>query len=206
MAFYSYVPYTYGGPNGSTITLNPGSVETSELAVLGDTRYIWSDGALPDQDPRIGLKKLTKIQLPDAAASAYASMPTLDDQKAAKAEQVNSAFAKLQAYNCPSCYVTSSLGFAINADACSANNIQSLIDMLPNDTTTTIFKVYDNTFKTLAKPALKTLLSECKQNGLSLYQQKFALLSKIQAAASKADLDAIAITFSMADYSAASEA
>ena len=108
MAFYSYVPYTYGGPNGSTITISPGETETSELAVLGDTRYIWSDGALPDQDPRIGLKKLTKIQLPDAAASAYASMPTLDDQKAAKAKQVNSAFAKLQAYNCPSCYVTSS--------------------------------------------------------------------------------------------------
>lgn len=206
MAFYSYVPYTYGGPNGSTITLCPGSVETSELVVLGDTRYVWSDGALPDQDPRIDLKKLTKTQLPDAAASAYASMPTLDDQKAAKAEQVNSAFADLQAYNCSKCFVTSSLGFTVNADACSANNIQSLIDMLPDDTTTTTFKIYDNTFKSLAKPALKTLLLECKQNGLALYQQKFALLSEIQSAVSKKDLDAIGIAFSMADYSTASEA
>lgn len=130
------------------------------------------------------------------------AQPTLDELKAEKTAQINEAFDQLQAYNAKECYLTSSLGFAINADACSATNISSLIDMLSDDTSTVSFKAYDNTFKSLTRPQLKTMLMECKQNGLALYQQKFALLAKVSAAASTDELDAISVGFAMSDFSA----
>lgn len=127
--------------------------------------------------------------------------PTLDELKSAKAEEIDTLFEKYQCYNCTDCYLTSSLGFQINADACSATNISSLIDMLEDDTSTVSFKVYDNTFTKLTRPQLKTMLSECKQNGLALYNQKFSLLASVSAATSSADLDKITIAFTMSDFS-----
>lgn len=63
------------------------------------------------------------------------------------------------------------------------------------------FKVYDNIFKALNKPQLNTLLSECAQAGLVLYQTKFALQAAINKATTKEELDAIEIKFEMADFS-----
>lgn len=127
--------------------------------------------------------------------------PTLDELKSAKAEEIDTLFEKYQAYNCTDGYLTSSLGFQINADACSATNISSLIDMLGDDTSTVSFKLYDNTFTKLTRPQLKTMLSECKQNGLALYNQKFSLLASVSAATSSSDLDKIIVAFTMSDFS-----
>ena len=84
---------------------------------------------------------------------------------------------------------------------CNQNNISVLIGMLPDETITTSFKVYDNTFKVLNRPQLKTLLSECAQAGLALYQTKFALQAAINKTATKEELDAIKIKFEKADFS-----
>lgn len=125
----------------------------------------------------------------------------LTDAKTSKLQALSSESSKYQAWNCKEMYITSSLGFAVNSDQCSQNNISVLIGMLPDDTTTTNFKVYDNTFKALNKPQLKTLLSECAQAGLALYQTKFALQAAINKATTKEELDAIEIKFEMADFS-----
>lgn len=131
----------------------------------------------------------------------HAPKKTLDELKAEKTKEISETFEKLQSYNCTECYVTSSLGFQINADACSATNIEALIDMLPDDTTTTLFKLYDNTFRALNRPQLKTMLMECKKNGLALYQQKFALLKAVSTAATADEVNAINVAFTMSDYS-----
>lgn len=126
---------------------------------------------------------------------------TLEELRAEKLQTLSSESAKYQAWNCKEMYITSSLGFAVNSDQCSQNNISVLIGMLPDDTTTTDFKVYDNTFKALNKPQLKTLLSECAQAGLALYKTKFALQAAIEKASTEKELDAIVIKFEMADFS-----
>lgn len=125
----------------------------------------------------------------------------LTEAKTAKLHELSSKASQYQAWNCKDMYITSSLGFAVNSDQCSQNNISVLIGMLPDDTTTTNFKVYDNTFKALNKPQLKTLLSECAQAGLALYQTKFGLQAAINKATTKEELDAIEIKFEMADFS-----
>lgn len=126
---------------------------------------------------------------------------TFEELKTSKLQALSSESSKYQAWNCKEMYITSSLGFAVNSDQCSQNNISVLIGMLPDDTTTTSFKVYDNTFKALNKPQLKTLLSECAQAGLALYQTKFGLQEAINKATTKEELDAIEIKFEMADFS-----
>ena len=126
---------------------------------------------------------------------------TFEELKTEKLQALSAEASKFQAWNCKDMYVTSSLGFKINSDQCSQNNIQILIGLLSNDTTTTSFKIYDNTFKDLTRPQLKTLLTECEQAGLALYQTKFALQAAINAAETKEDLDAIKVEFIMMDFS-----
>src|SRR5574344_1988520 len=72
--------------------------------------------------------------------------PTFAELQNAKYETLSSVSSKYQAWNCSDMYVTSSLGFKVNADQCSQNNISILINLL-EDTATTSFKVYDNSFK-----------------------------------------------------------
>lgn len=125
----------------------------------------------------------------------------LNDAKAVKLLELSEKASAYQAYNCKEMYITSSLGFQVNADQCSQKNLEVLIALLPDDTTTTTYKIYDNSFKELNRVQLKTLLSECEQNGLSLYQQKFTLQAKVNACTTKEELDAVEIVFTMMDFS-----
>lgn len=126
----------------------------------------------------------------------------LDTLKSRKLSELATESEKYQAWNCKDMYITSSLGFAVNADQCSQNNMQVLIGMM-SDTDTAAFKIYDNSFKQLTRANLETLLKESNANGLALYQQKWELQAAINAAESKDELDKIEIKFVMQDYSAA---
>lgn len=125
----------------------------------------------------------------------------LNEAKALKLQEVDSAASQYQSYNCKALYITSSLGFKVNADQCSQKNMEVLISLLPDDETTTTYKIYDNSFKELTKPQLKTLLSESEQNGVNLYQQKFAYQAKIKACTTIDELNAIEVKFEMMDFS-----
>ncbi len=130
---------------------------------------------------------------------------TFDELKDDKLTELANKSANFQAYNCSSMYVTTSLGFKINADQCSIKNMETLISLLPDDETTTSYKIYDNTFKDVNRVQLAVMKSQAEQNGLALYQQKFTLQAKINACTTKEELDAIEIVFVMQDYSKASE-
>lgn len=126
---------------------------------------------------------------------------TLEEVRTEKLQEVDSAASQYQSYNCKALYITSSLGFKVNADQCSQKNMEVLISLLPDDETTTTYKIYDNSFKELTKPQLKTLLSESEQNGVNLYQQKFAYQAKIKACTTISELNAIEVKFEMMDFS-----
>lgn len=95
-------------------------------------------------------------------------------------------------------YIVSSLGFKVNADLRSQNNIRSLIDSV---TDTVLFNDYNNVFRKLNKEQLQTLLKECIENGQALYVQKWKLAQLINDCNTQEELDSIEITFTMADYS-----
>lgn len=125
---------------------------------------------------------------------------TIDDLKAEKLEALTAYAGQFDQYKCDDMYVTSSIGgYKFNADIRSQTNMQGLIDVLADDATT-LYKDYDNEFRTMTKADIAVLKSECLQNGQYLYQQKWTLQAKINACTSKEELDAIEIKFEMLEF------
>ena len=125
---------------------------------------------------------------------------TLDELKAEKLEALTAYAGQFDQYKCDDMYVTSSIGgYKFNADIRSQTNMQGLIDVLADDATT-LYKDYDNEFRTMTKADLAVLKSECLQNGQDLYQQKWTLQTKINACTSKEELDEIEIKFEMLEF------
>lgn len=98
---------------------------------------------------------------------------------------------------CDDMIIKSSLGFNANADLRSQNNIDSLITA---NTEPVQYCDADNIFHSLTLDNLKTLKSECIQNGLSLYQQKWQYRSAISSATTINEVNAIKFNFTMLDF------
>lgn len=125
---------------------------------------------------------------------------TLEELKADKLEALTAYAGQFDQYKCDDMYVTSSIGgYKFNADIRSQTNMQGLIDVL-DEGTTTLYKDYDNDFRTMTKADLAVLKSECLQNGQYLYQQKWAYREKINACTTKEELEAITFDFKMKDF------
>ena len=100
-------------------------------------------------------------------------------------------------------YFTSSLGFKVNGDRRTKDNLQDLITFfdLQAKEGKISYRDYDNQDQALTKEQLQTLLTEHVTNGQMLYTIKWQLQSKINAAESLDDLHNITIAFPMCDFS-----
>ena len=94
--------------------------------------------------------------------------------------------------------IKSSLGFSINADLRSQNNLRGLITVGVEPVN---FVTADNCAKSLTLEQLNVLLNECAQNSQSLYLQKWAFKTQIENTKTKEELEAIALKFTMKDFS-----
>ena len=94
--------------------------------------------------------------------------------------------------------IKSSLGFSINADLRSQNNLRGLI-AVGNEPVN--FVTADNSVKSLSIEQLNTLLSECAQNGQHLYLLKWHYREQIEQAKTVDELNAIKFNFTMKDFS-----
>ena len=94
--------------------------------------------------------------------------------------------------------IKSSLGFSINADLRSQNNIRGLIEVGVEPVN---FVTADNSVKSLSIAELNTLLNECAQNGQHLYLLKWHYREQIEQAKTKKELKAIELNFVMKDFS-----
>ena len=82
--------------------------------------------------------------------------------------------------------INSSLGFKVNADLRSQNNLRGLIDFM-TDTETASYIDYDNKAHDLSKSQLETLLKELVLNGSNLYKQKWFYSKQIENATNSDD-------------------
>lgn len=124
---------------------------------------------------------------------------TLDELKAEKLSELTSLchnFDDKLVNN--DMFITSSLGFAVNADLRSQNNIKGLIAV--NDEVVN-FVDYNNEIHKLTPSDLNILLIECSKNGENLYKQKWAYAEKIKACKTIAELEKIDFNFVMLDFS-----
>lgn len=92
----------------------------------------------------------------------------------------------------------SSLGFSINADLRSQNNLRGLIAVGVEPVN---FVTADNSVQSLSLEQLNILLNECVQNVQHLYLLKWQYREQIEQAKTKEDLNAIKFEFTMKDFS-----
>lgn len=124
--------------------------------------------------------------------------PELAELKARKLAEISAEAHKYSQYECKEMFLTSSVGYRINADGRAQDNIKGLIAL----GVTCRFKDYDNEFHPgTTVEDLNLMLLECYKNGAILYQQKFEYEARVDAAKSAEDLN-FEVTFSMADFSA----
>lgn len=125
-------------------------------------------------------------------------IPTLDEVKAQKLGELSSRASCFENNKCDDMWVISSLGFKVNADRRSQQNIEGLIKVLGDSKT--MFKDYNDEFHQLGVSELQTLLVECIQNGLNLYSQKFAMQVAISGMETVETVNSFEIGFEMTDF------
>lgn len=158
-----------------------------------------------DSDPfeEIGLDALDKIDVLLDKQNKRRNPPpaTLEEAKELKLAELSQMSGYYAQYKCPiDMYITSSTGFMVDADVCSQTNMQGLILVLPEGGYCR-YKCFNNEFETVSREQLVIMVGECKQNGLNLYNQKFAYEAQINACTTIEDVEAIKIEFEMMDFS-----
>lgn len=97
----------------------------------------------------------------------------------------------------PAVMFVSSLGFTVDGDARSIDNISGLVNSL---SASVPFRDHDNVSHDLTHDQLVLLLKEAQANIQSLYAQKWELKQKIQSLATREGVLAFDISFRMTDF------
>ena len=124
---------------------------------------------------------------------------TIDELKSEKLAELSAITSKFdnQLVN-NEMVINSSLGFTINADLRSQNNLRGLIAIGVEPVN---FMTADNSVKSLTFEQLNVLLSECAQNGQYLYLLKWQYREQIEQAQTVEELNTIEFNFTMHDFS-----
>ena len=122
---------------------------------------------------------------------------SLEEIKQELLQKIHTEANKFEQNKCDSMFVTSSLGFRVNADRRSLQNIDNLIFL--NEPT--LYKDYDNQFHQLSVSDLNTLRYEISRNGANLYTQKF-LMQQTVLGGTLETLEDFEVQFEMMDFSA----
>ena len=179
MAIYSYVKTVITGALGTVYDLHTNDkVEYRTLGVADNGRTYISlknKSHLQTQLKEIDFKKDV---LPDDLLQTIKSKRLLELTELGRAydnELVNTDMV-----------INSSLGFKVNADLRSQNNLRGLIDFM-TDTETTSYIDYENKAHDLSKSQLEILLKEVVLNGSNLYKQKWNYSKQIKNATNSDD-------------------
>lgn len=151
----------------------------------------------------IGTEKYEMKELGDLPKGAtfepVESEKTLDELKSDKLSQLTAITSKFdnQLVN-NEMIIKSSLGFSINADLRSQNNLRGLITVGVEPVN---FVTADNSVQSLTLEQLNVLLNETALNSQAIYITKWRYKEQIEQAKTKEDLNAIKFEFAMKDFS-----
>ena len=123
---------------------------------------------------------------------------TLAEMKGFKAQQVENATEGFDSKRKdPSMFFKSSLGFNVDGDARSRENLDGLAFL---GSEPVAFRDHDNVDHSLNLADIETLLREARKNVALLYQQKWQIQEAIRKCETLDALKAIKIRFTMADF------
>lgn len=128
----------------------------------------------------------------------YAPIQNLDELKSDKLAELTAITSKFdnQLVN-TDMIIKSSLGFAVNADLRSQNNLRGLIAVGVEPVN---FVTADNSVQSLTLEQLNILLKESIENGKKLYETKWKYRDMILNSSSTEELNAIEFKFTMMDF------
>lgn len=121
--------------------------------------------------------------------------PDFEELKTAKLNELSKLTDKI--FNSQDTYLTSSLGFRINARSKALEDINSLI-ILGDEVT--YFNDFDDVIHELSVEQLEVLQKEVIKSGQSIYQQKWAYRNQIENAKSVEILQKIEFEFAFSDF------
>ena len=192
---YSIKDGKYSGDN--TLSTAWGAAYIARAAERGYECACWPDTETPDFHAR--WVKTPADSKDNVSEDGISISLTLAEMKGFKAQQVENATASFDAERKDSGMTfKSSLGFTVDGDARSRDNLSGLINIGAEPVS---FRDHDNSDHSLTLNDLRTLLKEAQMNGAMLYQQKWAMQKAIDGAKSLKALKAIDIKFTMADFS-----
>lgn len=123
--------------------------------------------------------------------------PTLEELREQKLNDLSSKASRFEKTENKDMFLTSSLGFRVNADPKAKRNIDTLIELQVQT-----FRDYDNVTHTdITVQDLETIKREISLNAVNLYKQKWAYADQIKACESIEELDRIDLNFTMLDFS-----
>lgn len=149
----------------------------------------------------IGMTEMEVEQAYDGSyyLKGYAPTKSLDELKSEKLSELTSITSKFdnQLVN-TDMIIKSSLGFSINADLRSQNNLRGLIAVGVEPVN---FVTADNSVQSLSLEQLNVLLNECAQNVQHLYLLKWQYRDQIEQAKTVEELNTTKFNFTMKDFS-----
>ena len=192
---YSIKDGKYSGDN--TLSTAWGAAFIAGAAERGYECACWPDTETPDFHRRwVHTPADSKDNVGEDGISIAL---TLAEMKGFKKQQVENATAGFDAERKDSGMTfKSSLGFTVDGDARSRDNLSGLINIGQEPVA---FRDHDNGDHSLTLDNLRTLLVEAQKNGALLYQQKWAMQKAIETCRSIKALKVVEIKFTMADFS-----
>ena len=192
---YSIKDGNYSGDN--TLSQAWGAAYIADAAARGYECACYPDTETPDFHRR--WVRTPADSKDNVSEDGISISLTLAEMKGFKLMQVENATTGFDAERKDSGMIfKSSLGFTVDGDARSRDNLAGLINIGAEPVA---FRDHDNGDHQLTLDNLRLLLKEAQMNGAMLYQQKWKLQAKIESAKSLKALKAIDIKFTMADFS-----
>ena len=192
---YSIKDGKYSGDN--TLSTAWGAAFIADAASRGYECACYPDTETPDFHAR--WVKTPADSKDNVSEDGISISLTLAELKGFKKQQVENATEGFDSKRKdPSMFFKSSLGFNVDGDARSRDNLDGLKAIGIEPVT---FRDHDNIDHSLTLANLELLIKEANMNRTQRYQQKWKLQAQIDGAKSIKELRAIEIGFRMADFS-----
>ena len=192
---YSIKDGKYSGDN--TLSTAWGAAYIADAASRGYECACYPDTETPDFHAR-WVHTPADSKDNTAGDDGIAVTLTLAEMKGFKTQQLENATAGFDAERKDSGMTfKSSLGFTVDGDARSRDNLSGLINIGAEPVA---FRDHDNVDHSLNLADIETLLREARKNVALLYQQKWQIQEAIRKRGTLDELKAVEIVFKMADF------
>lgn len=164
--------------------------------MMNHKEYGWIPYTTSASDDGIGKQIWDIRETLDISEYIPPSLPSIKELKEQKLNELNSQASQFEQTENKDMFLTSSLGFRVNADPKAKRNIDTLIELQVQT-----FRDYDNVIHNdITVQDLETIKREISLNAVNLYNQKWTMESEINSLETIEDIKNYEIKFEMLKF------